>query len=79
MLENINEIDNDLIYKVALYCVDNPILIVNIQNKFLLGFRKAFNIMNRLEELGIVTSRTEDGTRKILITDKEEIKKRIYE
>lgn len=70
--------ENDLVYNVALYCIDNPITVNGIQNQFGLGFNRVQAILNRLEILEIISIKLGTNPRKILITDEEEIKKRIY-
>ena len=71
--------DNEIMDQVAVFYIDHPITIRNIQDHFGLGFNRAQRIVNRLEQLEIISKATETASRKILITDKEEIHKRIYQ
>ena len=70
--------ENDLVYNVALYCINNPITVNGIQNQFELGFNRVVAILDRLEKLEIISIKVGTKPRRILITDKDEIKKRIY-
>ena len=66
-----------LLYNVTIYCVDNPIKVNGIQNKFWLGFNGTTYILDRLEKLEIISIKLGTKPREILITDKDEIKRRI--
>lgn len=67
----------ELLYNVAIYCVDNPIKVNSIQNEFGLGFNRTTYILDRLEKLEIISIKLGTKPREILITDKDEIKRRI--
>ncbi len=70
--------ENDLVYNVALYCINNPIAVNGIQNQFGLGFNRTIAILNRLEKLEIISIKLGTKPREILIKNEEEIKNRIY-
>ena len=67
----------ELLYNVAIYCVNNPIKVNSIQNEFGLGFNRTTYILERLEKLEIISIKLGTKPREILITDKDEIKRRI--
>lgn len=76
-MEYKNELD--LIYDIALFCVDNNKCSINmIQNEFQLGFNNAVRKIELLEDLKIISHKVENTPRIILIKDKDEIKRRIY-
>lgn len=70
--------EKELLYNAALYVIDNGATINNIQVKFGLGFNRALNILNELEELGIISQKVGTNPRNILISDKNKIKELIY-
>ncbi len=67
----------ELLYNVAIYCVDNPIKVNAIQNEFGLGFNRTTYILDRLEKLEIISIKLGTKHKEVLITDKDEIKRRI--
>ena len=67
----------ELLYSVAIYCINNPITVNGIQNEFGLGFNRTTYILDRLEKLEIISIKLGTKPREILITDKDEIKRRI--
>lgn len=70
--------DNDLVYDIALHFIDgNPIKISEVQSSFCLGLNKTLNIFERLEKLGIISSKS-NNKRELLINNKEKIKELIY-
>ncbi len=70
--------EKELLYNAALYVIDNGATINNIQVKFGLGFNRTLNILNKLEELGIISQKVGTNPRNILISDKNKIKELIY-
>ena len=70
--------EKELLYNAALYVINNGATISNIQVKFGLGFNRALNILNKLEELGIISQKVGTNPRNILISDKNKIKELIY-
>ncbi len=70
--------EKELLYNAALYVINNGATINNIQVKFGLGFNRTLNILNKLEELGIISQKVGTNPRNILISDKNMIKELIY-
>lgn len=62
--------DKDIYYEVALYCIDNNKVSINmIQSHFGIGFYKASKIVKYLHDKGIITN-----DKKLAIKDKDKIK-----
>ncbi len=59
--------DTNIIYQVAKFCIKEEECSTNkIQQEFNLGFNKTISIVNKLEELGVVSKRT-GNKRNVLI------------
>lgn len=69
--------EKELLYDIALYCIDNNISLNNIQNEFNLGFNRASKLLESLENLRIISEKIQTSPRKILISDKNIIKEKI--
>lgn len=69
--------ENELLYIVASFIIDNDLSVNSIQQYFGLSFIRIFNILKTLEELGIISKYDNENQRKVLITDKEKIKELI--
>jgi S-DNA-T family DNA segregation ATPase FtsK/SpoIIIE len=64
-----NSEDMELVYNIALYVVERGSCSINsIQTSFSLGFRRASNIVDILEEMGIVGPTKGTTGREILVT-----------
>lgn len=60
--------DKSLLYQIALYCIQQDACSINsIQNNFNLGFNRAKNIVNILENMEIVSSKNSTKGREILV------------
>jgi len=71
--------EEDLLYAIMKYCIEENKISVNlIQNKFTLGFNRTSKLINKLEELKIISEKENSNPRKILINDLNLIKKLIY-
>lgn len=60
----------DMLYDAAMFCVSNGTCSINsFQQRFQLGFNRAQRVVNKLEELGIVSKKTGSTTgREILVS-----------
>ncbi len=57
VLTSIDE-DTNIIYQVAKFCIEEEECSTNkIQQEFNLGFNRTISIVNKLEELGVVSKR----------------------
>ena len=72
------ETEKDVLYEVALFCLEEKPGINAIQQQFDLGFNRASRIMDKLVDLGIVSDRIPNAGRTMLITDPEKIREKIY-
>ncbi|MCR4899066.1 MAG: hypothetical protein K5892_07605, partial [Acholeplasmatales bacterium] len=71
--------EEDLLYAIMKYCLEENKISVNlIQNKFTLGFNRTLKLINKLEELKIISEKEKSNPRKILINDLNLIKKLIH-
>lgn len=60
--------DEELIYQVALYCIETNIVSINaIQMNFCIGFNRAAAIIKELEKRNIVSPKNGNSGRKILV------------
>ena len=66
--KDVDRIPEDLLYKVAVYCVENQACSVNsIQQSFSMGFNKASRVAAMLEERGIISPKQGTKPRAILV------------
>ena len=80
-IEHINvEIKNetDLIYAVALFVSKNRASINLVQHEFTIGFNRTSIIFDKLENLGILSSKAIGKPRDVLIKDEDTLKHLIY-
>ncbi len=80
-IEHINvEIKNetDLIYAVALFVSKNRASINLVQQEFTIGFNRTSIIFDKLENLGILSSKAVGKPRDVLIKDEDTLKRIIY-
>ena len=58
----------EVLYNVAIYCILQNMCSINlIQNHFQYGFNRTSNIVERLEELGVVSSKNGTKGREVLV------------